>query len=205
MACHSIYFAKGYTHMIARMVSLGLAALVAASPPVSAADYDIDTKGAHASINFRIPHLGFSWLVGRFDTFSGTFSYDEKNPSAAKVAVEIDAASINSNHAERDKHLRAVDFLDVAQFPKATFVSTSVTPDGAGKAKIVGDFTLRGVTKPITIDAVFVGGGDDPWGGYRQGFAGKTKLVLADFGILKELGPASKDVELDLHVEGIRK
>jgi polyisoprenoid-binding protein YceI len=180
-------------------------AVVALAQPAVAADYDIDIKGAHASINFRIPHLGFSWLVGRFDTFSGTFSYDEANPAAAKIAVEIDTASINSNHAERDKHLRGADFLDVTTFPKATFVSKSVTVDGAGKAKIVGDFTLRGVTKPVTIDAVAVGGGADPWGGYRQGFAGKAKLVLADFGILKELGPASKEVELDLHVEGVRK
>lgn len=187
------------------MMGFGLLAVAMLATPVAAADYDVDIKGAHASINFRIPHLGFSWLVGRFDTFSGTFSYDEKNPAAAKIAVEIDTASINSNHAERDKHLRGVDFLDVGQFPKAAFVSTSVTPDGAGKAKIAGNFTLKGVTKPITIDAVVVGGGADPWGGYRQGFAGKTTLVLADFGILKELGPASKEVELDLHVEGVRK
>jgi polyisoprenoid-binding protein YceI len=173
--------------------------------PVAAAEYDIDIKGAHASINFRIPHLGFSWLVGRFDRFAGTFSYDEANPGAAKIVVEIDTASINSNHAERDKHLRNADFLDVAQFPKATFVSTSVTPDGTGKAKITGDFTLRGVTKPLTIDAVVIGGGADPWGGYRQGFSGKARLVLADFGIVKELGPASKEVDLDLHVEGVRK
>jgi polyisoprenoid-binding protein YceI len=187
------------------MMGFGLLAVAMLAKPVEAAEYDIDIKGAHASINFRIPHLGFSWLVGRFDTFKGTFSYDAANPGAAKIAVEIDTASINSNHAERDKHLRGADFLDVAQYPKATFVSTSVTADGAGKAKITGDFTLRGVTKPLTIDAVVVGGGADPWGGYRQGFAGKTTLKLADFGILKELGPASKEVELDLHVEGVRK
>jgi polyisoprenoid-binding protein YceI len=191
--------------MMARMFGFGLVAVVALAQPAVAADYEIDIKGAHASINFRIPHLGFSWLVGRFDTFSGTFSYDEANPAAAKIAVEIDTASINSNHAERDKHLRGADFLDVTTFPKATFVSRSVTADGAGKAKIVGDFTLRGVTKPVTIDAVVVGGGADPWGGYRQGFTGKARLALADFGILKELGPASKEVELDLHVEGVRK
>ena len=191
--------------MIARIAGCFVALLVASTGCVSAADYEIDIKGAHASINFRIPHLGFSWLVGRFDQFSGTFSYDEANPSAARIAVEIDTASINSNHAERDKHLRNADFLDVAQFPKATFVSTAITPDGKDKAKIDGELTLKGVTKSISIDAVVVGGGADPWGGYRQGFSGRTTLVLADFGILKELGPASKEVELDLHIEGIRK
>lgn len=188
-----------------RIASLGLAAVLALGTPVSAAEYEIDTKGAHASINFRIKHLGFSWLVGRFDTFSGTFSYDDKNPGAAKVAVDIDTASLNSNHAERDKHLRSADFLDVAKFPKASFVSKSVTPKGDGKAEITGDLTLHGVTKPVTIAATYIGGGEDPWGGFRQGFAGKTTVVLADFGITKDLGPAAKEVELDLHVEGVRK
>lgn len=188
-----------------RTLALLLASVLALSGPAMAADYEIDTKGAHASINFRIPHLGFSWLTGRFDTFTGSFSYDPENPAAAKISVDIDTASVNSNHAERDKHLRSADFLDVAKFPKATFVSKKITLDGEGKAKIVGDFTLRGVTKEIMIDATVVGGGEDPWGGYRQGFAGTTKFALADYGIMKELGPASKEVELDLHVEGIRK
>lgn len=191
--------------MRCRGISLSLALLLSATVPSAASEYEIDTKGGHASINFRIPHLGFSWLVGRFDTFSGSFSYDEKNPAASKIFVEIDTASINSNHAERDKHLRAADFLDVAQFPKATFVSKSVTPTGDGKATIEGEVMLRGVTKPVTIEAEVMGGGKDPWGGYRQGFSGRTKLTLADFGIVRELGPASKAVELDLHIEGVRK
>ena len=191
--------------MRCRGISLSLALLLSGTVPSAASEYEIDTKGGHASINFRIPHLGFSWLVGRFDTFSGSFSYDEKNPAASKIFVEIDTASINSNHAERDKHLRAADFLDVAQFPKATFVSKSVTPTGDGKATIEGEVMLRGVTKPVTIEAEVMGGGKDPWGGYRQGFSGRTKLTLADFGIMRELGPASKAVELDLHIEGVRK
>ncbi len=191
--------------MTFRIPSLVVAAVVAFIGPASAADYIIDTKGGHASINFRIPHLGYSWLVGRFDTFSGSFSYDATNPAAARISVDIDTASLNSNHAERDKHLRGPDYLDTAQFPKASFVTTSITPKGAGKADITGDLTLRGVTKSVTIAAEAVGGGDDPWGGVRQGFSGRTTLVLADFGIVKELGPASKQVELDLQIEGVRK
>lgn len=189
-----------------RLASLAvLATSVALALPATAADYVIDTKGAHASINFRVKHLGYSWLVGRFDTFSGTFSYDDKAPDKAAVNVEIDTNSVNSNHAERDKHLRSADFLDVAKFPKATFVSKSVKPAGDGKATIVGDLTLRGVTKEVAIDAVVIGGGADPWGGQRQGFEGTTKFKLADFGVPKDLGPASKDVELTLHVEGVQK
>jgi polyisoprenoid-binding protein YceI len=191
--------------MLRSLLSLALGAALLAAPPAAAADFAIDTKGAHASISFRIKHLGFSWLMGRFDTFSGEFSYDEAKPEASKVKVDIDVASINSNHAERDKHLRSPDFLDVVKFPKATFVSTSVTPKAGGKASIAGTLTLRGVTKPVTIEAEAIGAGDDPWGGYRQGFAGTTKLLLADFGIPDKLGPTAREVELILNVEGVEK
>jgi polyisoprenoid-binding protein YceI len=192
--------------MIRRLSSLSvLAVSLAMATPVMAADYTIDTKGAHASINFRVKHLGFSWLAGRFDTFSGAFSFDDKAPEKSTVSVEIDTSSVNSNHAERDKHLRSADFLDVAKFPKATFVSKSVTPKAGGKATIVGDLTLRGVTKEVAIEATAIGGGADPWGGQRQGFEGTTTFKMADFGIPKDLGPASKDVELTLHVEGVKK
>ena len=191
--------------MKARFFMALMLALPLASGTASAADYVIDMKGAHASVNFRVKHLGFSWLVGRFDKFSGTFAFDDKNPDASKVKVEIDTASINSNHAERDKHLRSEDFLDVAKFPTATFESTSVKASGPDKATITGKLTLRGVTKDVTIDATRIGGGEDPWGGYRDGFEGTTKFALADFGVPKDLGPASKEVELTLHVEGVRQ
>jgi polyisoprenoid-binding protein YceI len=171
----------------------------------SAADYAIDSEGAHASINFRVKHLGFSWLTGRFDKFNGTFSYDKASPEASKVKVEIDPASINSNHGKRDKHLRGSDFLDVDVFPEASFISTSIKPAENGKFDIVGDLTLKGVTKEIVIKAESIGGGKDPWGGFRQGFTGTTSFALADFDINYNLGPASKDVFLTLEVEGIRQ
>jgi len=170
-----------------------------------AADYVIDTDKAHAFIQFKIKHLGYSWLLGRFNTFKGEFSFDEKKPSAAKISVKIDPASIDSNHAERDKHLRGKDFLNVKKYPEASFVSKSFKQDGDGKAILIGDFTLHGVTKELVIDVQHIGHGDDPWGGYRRGFEGKTSFALKDFGIDYNLGPASKDVELFLSVEGIRK
>lgn len=173
--------------------------------PARAADYAIDDKGAHASINFKVKHLGYSWLTGRFDKFSGKFTYDEAKPNASKVSVTIDTASVNSNHGKRDKHLRSDDFLDVEKFPTATFVSKSVTPGADGKLTVVGDLTLHGITKEIKIDAMKIGSGDDPWGGYRAGFAGTTSLKLADFGMTFNLGPASTHVDLELHVEGIRQ
>lgn len=167
--------------------------------------YVIDTKGAHASISFSIQHLGYSWLKGRFNTFSGAFEYDEKNPEKASVTVEIDTASVDSNHAERDKHLRSDDFLNVAKHPKAKFVSTSFKDLGDGTAELAGNLTLNGVTKPITIAVEHIGAGKDPWGGFRRGFEGTTKLSLADYGINYNLGPKAKEVYLFLSVEGIRQ
>ena len=170
-----------------------------------AADYVIDTKGAHAAVQFKISHLGFSWLYGRFDDFAGTFSYDEKNPDAAKVEVTINTASVNSNHAERDRHLRNEDFLEVEKYPVATFTSTAFKELGDGKARLDGDLNLHGVTRSITIDVEHVGHGKDPWGGYRRGFIGTTRFALKDFNITTDLGPASTHIDMTLAVEGIRK
>jgi polyisoprenoid-binding protein YceI len=182
-----------------------VAAIVSTALSASAADYVFDIKGQHASIGFRVKHLGYSWLTGRFDKFDGTFSYDPANPAASKVSVEIDTASISSNHAERDKHLRGPDYLDSEAYPKATFVSTEVIPEGDNKAKIKGNFTLRGVTKEVVLDMERMGGGPAPWGGQRMGFTGTAKLTIADFGFKKQLGPASTTAELFLDVEGVQK
>ncbi|MCC2604955.1 YceI family protein [Planctobacterium marinum] len=173
------------------------------SPLAQAADYVIDSKGAHASINFKTQHLGYSWLTGRFNEFEGTFSYDAEKPQAAKIAVNIKTASIDSNHAERDKHLRSDDFLNVKDFPEAKFVSTKITDKGDGKLEVAGKFTLHGTTKNIVIDAEKIGEGDDPWGGYRAGFAGNTEIRMADYGMKEILGPTT--VLLELHVEGVRQ
>jgi polyisoprenoid-binding protein YceI len=187
------------------MLAFALGTAVLFTSAVRADDYVIDTKGAHAFIQFRIKHLGYSWLLGRFNRFSGTFSFDQSDPNKARVQVVIDTASVDSNHAERDKHLRGEDFLDVKRHPEARFVSTSFEDRGDGTALLQGDLTLNGVTRPVTIDVQHVGNGPDPWGGYRRGFEGKTSLVLADFGIDYDLGPAAKSVDLFLSVEGIRQ
>jgi polyisoprenoid-binding protein YceI len=188
-----------------KLTAFALAAAFLLPAQVLAEKYVIDTKGSHAFIHFRIQHLGYSWLTGRFNTFGGSFEYDENNPANASVQVEIDVASIDSNHAERDKHLRGDDFLDVDKYPKAQFVSTSFTENNDGTAVIKGNLTLHGVTKPVTIDVEHIGHGEDPWGGYRRGFEGTTRFALADYGIDYNLGPKSKEVELILSVEGIRQ
>lgn len=186
-------------------LALAVGSIGVMSLPTLADTYVIDTKGAHASINFAIKHLGYSVLTGRFDAFSGEFTYDPAKPEASTVNVSIDTGSVNSNHAERDKHLRSADFLNVEKFPKATFVSTKIVLDDKDEFDIVGDLTLNGVTKSITIEVEKVGEGKDPWGGYRAGFSGETTITLKDFNVKMDLGPASQTVQLELEVEGIKK
>jgi polyisoprenoid-binding protein YceI len=172
---------------------------------LTASDYVIDTQGGHAFIQFRISHLGFSWLTGRFNRFSGEFSFDDRRPASAWIKVDIDPASIDTNHAERDKHLRDEDFLDVEQFPKAGFVSTGYRATGEDEGVLDGELTLRGVTHEIQIKVKRVGSGTDPWGGYRLGFEGSTQITLAAFGMTKFLGESAKHMHFELGVEGIRK
>lgn len=173
--------------------------------PVSAAEYIVDKKGMHAFIQFKISHLGYSWLTGRFNDFDGRFTYDEFQPDKSTVEITIDPASVDSNHAERDKHLRDEDFLHVSKYPKARFVSTSFVLNEKGEGVMTGKLTLRGVTREIEIEVKRVGQGNDPWGGYRVGFEGRTELTLKDYGITKNLGPASRKVELYFGIEGIRQ
>jgi polyisoprenoid-binding protein YceI len=191
------------------MLKKTLAALVLGSALAGgqafAADYAIDKEGQHAFVNFKISHLGYSWLWGTFKDFDGAFSFDAARPAESKVNVTLKTASVDTNHAERDKHLRSDDFLNVAKHPTATFESTSVKPTGDGTADITGNLTLNGVTKPVVIAAKFIGEGKDPWGGYRAGFEGSTTLTLKDFDIKMDLGPASQTVELIISVEGVRK
>jgi len=172
---------------------------------INAANYVVDTKGAHASINFKVQHLGYSWLTGRFDKFSGTFNYDATNVGASKIEITVDTTSVNSNHAGRDKHLKSADFLEVSEFADAKFISSSVTEKTDGQLQINGTLTLHGVSKDMVIEATKIGEGKDPWGGYRVGFSGTTSITMKDFGIKMDLGPASAEVQLELHIEGVKQ
>ena len=173
----------------------------------AAEHYVIDTKGMHAFITFRIQHLGYSWLEGRFNRFSGDFDYDEAHPENNRVKVDIDVTSIDTNNAERDKHLRDDRFFDTEKFPRASFVSTGWEDHGKGRATLKGRFTLRGITKDIQIDVTQVGAGPDPWGGFRRGFVGATTLHLFDYKMKKAamLGPAAENIQLWLSIEGVRQ
>ena len=190
-------------HFQAKRFAAALAMAAAPAEVARAAEYDIDLS--HSFIQFRTQHLGVSWLLGRFNNFEGEFTYDPAaGPGAQKIHVEVDVSSVDSNHAERDKHLRAADFLNVAEFPIATFTGTEFSGDENGGV-MKGELTLRGVTRPVEVRVTKVGEGDDPWGGYRAGFSGEFSIIRSDFGGGRNLGPMSERVDLEVHLEGVRR
>ena len=188
-------------------LSFACLALAWSSFSLAADSYKIDVEGDHAFINFRVQHLGYSWLWGRFNEFSGEFSYDEDSATLSDVRVEIETDSVDTNHERRDKHLRSGDFLEVKKFPEASFVSMGYEPNGGGSnsGTLYGNLTLRGVSKEVALAVTEIGAGKDPWGGYRRGFEATTSITMADFGITTNLGPKSKDVEFIISIEGIRQ
>lgn len=190
--------------MLATAVSAAMVSGVQASDPTGT--YSFDREGAHQFVTFEISHLGYSTLFGRFNDFDGEFYFDADNPANSRVEVTLKTASVDSNHAERDRHLRSEDFLHVSEFPEATFRSTRVEVDDDGEeADVYGELTLRGVTREIRLDVDLVGYGEDPWGGYRLGFDAETEIRMKDFGIPTDLGKASEVVHLRISVEGIRQ
>ena len=180
--------------------------IAAASLPLHASErYQIDTEGMHAFVQFKISHLGYSWLYGRFNEFEGEFTFDPENPENSAVQATIQTASVDTNHQRRDDHLRNDDFLDVENYPEATFESTGFEPLGGDRYRLTGDFTLLGVAREVEIDVTQIGAGEDPWGGFRRGFQGRTELPLEAFGIDYDLGPAAEEVEIILSIEGVRQ
>ena len=190
------------------MLKKTLAALAIGSAVLSAnvmaADYVVDKEGQHAFVDFKISHLGYSFITGTFKDIDGKFSFDAAKPEDSKIEFNVNTASVFTNHAERAKHIASADFLNASKFAKATFVSTSVKSTGANTADVTGDLTILGVTKPVVVKATFLGEGKDPWGGYRAGFEGTTTIKRSDFGKQKDLGPKSDAVELYVSFEGVK-
>ena len=170
--------------------------------------YKIDPS--HSNVGFSIRHF-FSKVPGKFKTYEGTITLDPKDLTKTVVEVTIDTASIDTGNGDRDSHLQSSDFFDAAKFPKITFKSTSVSPQGATKATLKGELTMHGVTKPVTLEAEVLGFSPDPWGNYRGGFEAKTKINRQDFGVswnkVVEGGGSvlSDDVEITINIEGVRE
>jgi polyisoprenoid-binding protein YceI len=169
--------------------------------------WDIDQS--HSNVEFVARHL-FSRVRGRFGQFSGVINVAD-SPAESSVAVTIEAASIDTNHAERDEHLRGEGFLDVDQFPTLTFTSTSVTAGEDGRGQIAGLLTIREITKPVVLEVEYLGAGRDPWGGARAGFSARTEIDRDDFGanwnVVLETGGLliGKKVQIELEIEAVHR
>jgi polyisoprenoid-binding protein YceI len=138
---------------------------------------------AHSVVELAVKHMMFSTVKGRFANVAGTIVLDEANLSNSAVTAEIDAASIDTGEPQRDGHLRSADVLDVERFPTITFRTTGVVPGDGSRFVLVGDLTIHGVTREVSLEAELVGKGVDPWGGQRAGFAATTAINRKEFGL----------------------
>jgi polyisoprenoid-binding protein YceI len=138
---------------------------------------------AHSQIQFSVKHMMISTARGTFDRFTGTVEADEQNPTAAKVNVQIEAASINTRDEKRDGHLRSPDFFNAAEYPYLTFTSTRVERLDETTGKLYGELTIRDVTRPVVLDVEYAGMAKSPWGTTSAGFSATTKINRKDFGL----------------------
>lgn len=166
---------------------------------VTGGTYQIDP--GHTQIVFAYDHMGFSNNVGVISESTGTLTLDPKNPAASKVSVEVPIANIRTGVEKLDEHLMKADFFDAAKFPKATFVSTGVKADGPTGAEITGNLTIKGVTKPVTLDAEFYGAGKAPamaGGKENVGFVATTAVKRSDFGMGYGVPMVGDNIELKI-------
>ncbi|ROL60804.1 polyisoprenoid-binding protein [Bacteroidetes/Chlorobi group bacterium ChocPot_Mid] len=138
---------------------------------------------AHTKIGFSVTHMMITDVEGQFNKFNGTVTSDKPDFTDAKINFNIDVSSINTDNADRDKHLRSADFFDVEKFPNIKFEGVSFKKTGKGKYKLSGKFTMLGVTKNVTFDAKFSGTVKDPWGNTRAGFKINGKINRNDWGL----------------------
>jgi polyisoprenoid-binding protein YceI len=160
---------------------------------------------AHSSLQFSVRHMVITKVRGAFKSYSGSLELDENRDQAlATVDVVIDAASIDTSEPKRDEHLRSQDFLDVAAYPTLGFQSRSVERNGE-RYRIIGDLSIHGVTRPVTLDAEFQGQGKDPWGGERLAFSAKGSVNREDFGLtwnqVLEAGGVLVGTKIDIEIE----
>lgn len=189
-----------------------LIAMFTLSIPVfgDAATWQIDPD--HSSFQFKVRHLMVSNVKGDFTKAKGVVTIDERDIANLKLEITIDAASVNTGHAKRDEHLRNADFFDVAKHPTITFVSKRAEKAGMDRLKVIGDLTMHGVTREVTVD---VEGPTqevkDPLGNFRRGATATTKINRKDFGLtwnrVLETGGVvvGEDVDIFVEIELIKK
>jgi len=187
---------------VLKTIAIGISLSLTLPVLVQAASYTIDPS--HSFVKFETSHLGVSKLSGRFNKIVGKLMFDPAaGDGSQSVEVSIDTNSLDTNWADRDKHLRSGDFFNVEKFTNATFKSTKFSGDASG-GTLTGTLTFLGVSKNIEFPITKIGEGKDPWGGYRVGFEGIYKMTRKDFGMDFNLGPAAEFVDVTLQIEAIK-
>ena len=177
--------------------------VLAGTTTVRADSYKIDP--VHSTILFKINHFGVGNIYGRFDSFSGNVIFDQDDPSKDAVDIQIKTDSVDTNALDRDKNLKGPDFFNAKQFPTATFKGKSFEKIDDKTYEIMGDFTLRGVTKPLTLKTRLIGSGPGPKGESRTGAEATTTLKRSDFDVKAFLPAVSDEVDLIIAVEAIKQ
>jgi polyisoprenoid-binding protein YceI len=172
-------------------------------------DYDLDPT--HTRIGFAARHAMVTTVRGQFKAFSGTVHLDEADPASSSAHLEIEAASVTTNNEDRDKHLLTGDFFDVEKFPTLVFDSTKAEKTGDDTYRLYGDLTIKGISRPVTIDFELTGASTDPWGGFRVGFEGHATVSRKDWdltwNVALEAGGilVSDKVKLEFDVSAVRR
>jgi polyisoprenoid-binding protein YceI len=190
------------------LAGLAASAWTAVENPVPVAPPALDSykvDPAHSFVNFRVTHLGIGAAYGQFRTIAGDVVYDAEKPGNSSISITIDAASIDTNSADRDKHLRGADFFSVKEFPEITFKSSKIA---AGKEKgsytITGMLKMHGVEKEVTAQGKLIGAGNDPWGNTRVGLEAEFKVNRMDFGVNYMPDGLGKEVSIVIAIEAIQ-
>src|SRR5215218_5744620 len=163
---------------------------------------------SHSLVEFSAEHMMITTVRGQFGTVEGKIVVNDANPQESTAEVEIDATAIDTRAEQRDAHLRSTDFLDVENFPKLTFRSKRVEgtwKEAGDRFKVIGDLTIRGTTREVTLDTTYEGGGKDPWGGERVSFSADTKIDRRDYGLVWNVGLEAGGVlvshDIRIHIE----
>jgi polyisoprenoid-binding protein YceI len=194
--------------MIARMKYVPLVSLFliwgSGAGALAAESYAIDP--AHTSVVFSVGHTGLSYTYGVFRQAGGNYILDKTNPANCRFEFAIQTDSIDTNHAERDKHLRGEDFLNTRQFPTITFESTSCAlgnaPAGSIVYNVTGNLTIHGVTRQVTLPLRMLGEGKGPFGDDRTGFLCQVELKRSDYGMRNLLEMVGDAVGITISFEG---
>jgi polyisoprenoid-binding protein YceI len=172
-------------------------------------DYDLDA--VHSRLGFAAKHAMVTTVRGKFNTYTAEIHLDEDNVANSSARIEIDASSVDTGNQQRDDHIRNADFFEVETYPKITFVSTSAEKTGEDTYVLHGDLTIRGTTKPVSVEFEQTGAAVDPWGNFRVGFEGKAKINRTDWGVSfnAPLGAGglviSEKVTLEFDIAAVRR